>query len=78
MNNYIEKIISKIKLFLNISEDDAMKILAGIAILGIAISWFALGDLVTGKNAKISDIEIKIQNEANALAEQASRDFKNK
>ena len=60
MNNYIEKLINKIREITNASEADATKILAGVTILGIAISWFILGSFITNsKNPKVSPEEQK-------------------
>ncbi len=71
----IGKIISKIRASLNISEADAQKILAGLAILGIAISWFVLG-IFLNTEVKISKEEIEQENMAHQFAEEANQDFK--
>ena len=70
----IEKIISKLMEALNIAESDAQKVLAGLAILGIAISWFILGSFFTN-DTEITKEERAQESLAQKFAEDANRAF---
>ena len=67
MQKYLDKLINKIRELTNSSEADAQKILVGLTILGIAISWFAMGKFLAKDRFKPTPQEQKEMQELQEL-----------
>lgn len=59
MESFINKLTKFIKLTTGSSDVDATKVLAGVTILAISISWFVLGGLFNSGDIEISDEDMK-------------------
>ena len=73
MQKYINKVLNLIQKITKSSEKDASKILAGLTILAIAISWFTMGGMIGSNETEVSKEEIQEQQEIDKIMEEYER-----